>query len=522
MKKVKPILAALALAASFAACDAGFDAMNTSDIAINDIEPAFMLNHALYWTSPYYESTVAGVMNFEMAIVQQIVTPFGTSLRGGNYNQENPDMSNRHWNAFYGNVIKNTVDIIEKYSDDPERVNIVNMARILRAYAGMILTDSYGDVPYSQAGKGYHEGVLRPEYDTQESIYNAVLTELDAAVSALDPGGSVETAEVLYAGDIEKWKRFGWSLLFRAAMRVSEVDQALAQVYIDKAIAGGMLQSPADNALVRHGTEFRNTFGETLQARESANYYIPNTFINYLLDNNDPRIAIAIRHPGALNGGDQTEANRTRVPGEQIGFPMGYDNSSIVAKAAEDGVSSLYAYSQYDVTTIASIDVPFMMLTFSQNQLLLAEAVVRGWASGNASQLFESAIRAHFEDLTTHGHLVFDEGEVNAYVAAQVAAFNASDEMGQREHIGTQYWVTSFLNPSESWANFRRSGFPNLPPNPYPLSDIPAGEFIRRLIYPPGNDYNNNTANLQAAVDRQGPDEMDTRIWWDVELAWEP
>lgn len=499
-------------------CDTGFDAMNINQSAINELEPAILLNRALYWTSPYYTSTVAGVMNFEQAIVQQIVTPFGSSLRGANYNQENPSMSNRHWNAHYSNVIKNTIDIIETYSGIPERSNVVNMARIIRAYSGLILTDSYGEVPFSEAGLGFHQEIGQPVYDTQEFIYLEILSELETATAELSVGGET-VSEVLYAGDITKWKRFGYSLMLRVAMRLAERAPDVAQEYITKAINGGVMESSNDNALIRHNTEYRNTFGETLQARESANYYIPKTFIDYLLDNNDPRISIAARHPGALSGGDQVEDNRVRDPNEQIGFPIGYDNSSIVQRAQDDGVSSLYAYSQYDVTTIASNDVPFMMVTYSQTQFLLAEAVERTWATGDDVELFENGIRAHFNDLETLGKMSFDDAEVDSYVADQIAVYNSENK---REHIGTQYWVANFLNPMEAWANFRRSGYPDIPPNPYPLSDIPQGEFIRRLIYPPGNDFNDNTSNIQEAINRQGPDEMDTRVWWDTELAWEP
>ena len=83
------------------------------------------------------------------------------------------------------------------------------------------------------------------------------------------------------------------------------------------------------------------------------------------------------------------------------------------------------------------------------------------------------------------------------------------------EQINTQYWVSSFLNGEEAWANFRRSDYPALQPNPYPGSEI-YSDFILRLVYP-DNEYIVNKENLQEAVSRQGPDNLDTRIWWDVQ-----
>jgi hypothetical protein len=81
------------------------------------------------------------------------------------------------------------------------------------------------------------------------------------------------------------------------------------------------------------------------------------------------------------------------------------------------------------------------------------------------------------------------------------------------EQINTQYWAASFLNGPEAFANFRRSGFPALTPNPYPDKTI-GGNFITRLTYP-DTEFSSNTVNIQKALERQGKDNMDTRIWWD-------
>src|SRR3546814_257079 len=83
------------------------------------------------------------------------------------------------------------------------------------------------------------------------------------------------------------------------------------------------------------------------------------------------------------------------------------------------------------------------------------------------------------------------------------------------EQINTQYWVASFLNGPESFANFRRSDYPQLTPNPYPGSDLQSEDFIRRITYP-DPELNVNYENVQQAISRQGPDILDTRIWWDV------
>jgi hypothetical protein len=84
-------------------------------------------------------------------------------------------------------------------------------------------------------------------------------------------------------------------------------------------------------------------------------------------------------------------------------------------------------------------------------------------------------------------------------------------EGSELEQINTQYWISSFLNGPEAWANLRRSGYPELAPNPYPGRDV---EFINRLTYPT-SEISVNSANLNAAIAQQGPDNLATKVWWD-------
>jgi hypothetical protein len=232
--------------------------------------------------------------------------------------------------------------------------------------------------------------------------------------------------------------------------------------------------------------------------------------VDFFQANNDPRLDVmAVRYVGAINGSTQTEAVATRNPADQIGMPMGYDNTSIAPRAESDGVGSFYGYSQFDRNTVGSQGAPYFMLTYAQTQFLLAEAILRGWAQGDAATNFANGIRAHMEQLAIHNaNLIIEPSAIDAYLQAH--PLEAGKEL---ELINTQYWVASILNAEESFANFRRSGYPTLTPNPYPQSAI-DGDFIRRLNYHT-SEYTNNLENINAALSRQGPDKLDTRVWWD-------
>jgi hypothetical protein len=487
-----------------AGCDNGFDELNTNKTLATAINPLFSLNTAIVNTAP-----PGTTLPYELAIVQQIVSPNSGVIAGGNYNQDNRSVTRGLWENYYRNVLKNTADVMTKTMNEANRSNLYNMTRIIHANAGMILTDTYGDIPFLEAGKGFLANNVAPKYDAQQAIYDNILTELDEASAGLDASKPLETQDALYGGDITKWKRFGYSLLLRAAMRLSKADPAKAQLYAAKAAAGGVMQSNADNALIRHTAAFTNAVGNTLNSTEANNYYLTETFVNYLKSTKDPRLAsIAVRYVGAKNGAEQVAARVNRDTTVQIGMPMGYDNTSIAPVVTAKGLASFYDFSQLDRNRMGRNDAPNFLVTHAQTQLLLAEAAVRNWVQGDAATLYSNGIKAHMEQLSSYANAAVSAASMDEYIAA-----NPLDPAKALEQINTQYWVASFLNGPEAFANFRRSGFPNLPPNPL-RDDLEKESFIRRLTYPDA-EFSVNSGNIQEAVSRQGPDNLDTRVWWD-------
>ncbi|MGB3850031.1 MAG: SusD/RagB family nutrient-binding outer membrane lipoprotein [Tunicatimonas sp.] len=490
---------------ALSSCDEGFDELNTNEVFPTAIDPSFVMNDAILSAS-----VPTSVFVFELAIVQQVVTPNGSSLAGANFNQNNRGRGG-YWENHYPQVLKSTLDVLDQTQDDPELANLYNMARIWRAYAGMVLTDTYGDVPFSEAGLGFIGDISNPKYDPQQDIYNEILTELSEASAALSDANP-PVNEVLYGGDITKWKRLGYSLMLRAAMRLTEVAPQLAQQYTQQAVAGGLMESNADNAAVVHTDLYRSPVGNWLNGSEANNYFLVESFVDFLQENDDPRLgSIAVRYVGATNGAAQKPEIASLDPEVQIGFPMGFDNSTIGPVAAELGLASFYGFSQLDRSRLGKQTAPSFLVTHSLNQLLLAEAAVRGWVEGDAATYFSNGIRAHMEQMASYDPAAaIAEEDIAAYLAAQ--PLEAGREL---EQINTQYWVASFMNSAETFANFRRSDYPELTPNPYPGSEI-STDFILRLTYP-DSEAAVNAGSLSEAVSRQGPDALDTRVWWDVD-----
>ena len=502
------LISSLILLASIGlgSCDKGFDKMNVNPIALTAVEPSYQLNTTIVNTAPSY-----GNLSYETTIVKQMITPFSGQGSAANFNQDNRSVASGNWNSLYQNNIKELTDVIVKTKDLPAKSNLYNMARIWKAYSFMILTDTYGDIPYSQAGKNYLEGINTPIYDTQESVYSAILTELESASAALDASKAKVSTDLLYDGDVTKWKRFGFSLLLRASMRLSKVNPAKSAEYVAKAVAGGLMQSNADNAIIRHNASFANPIGSQLNGGQSAFFYLAEDFVDFLKKANDPRLeSIAVRYVGATSGAQQIESRANRTKDVQIGAPLGYDNTTITVAVKEKKLASLWDYSQLDRTRVGGLNAPSFLVTYSETQLLLAEAAHRKWTTGTASTLYSSGIKAHMQQFASYGTTsTISEAAINAYLLA-----NPLTPGKELEEINTQYWVSSFLVGPESWANFRRSGFPVLKPNSFPGSDLKTEPFIRRLTYVDA-ELNVNKANVQKAIERQGANTMDTRIWWD-------
>ncbi len=487
-------------------CDKGFDELNINKTAATAINPVFTLNNATI-----NMSFPTGTIFYEVGIVQQMVTPNSGVLTGANFNQDNRDNTVQNWQRYYRNVIRNTYDVIATTKTNAARSNLYNMARILQANAFMILTDSYGEIPYAEAAKGYTDQVVFPKYDTQQAIYTDIIKELGDASAALDASKTIETADVLYGGNVVLWKKYGYSLLLRAGMRLTKVDAAAAQAAVQKAVAGGVMAANADNAFIKHDANYVNGIGNLLNSTEAANVYLAAPFADYLKSTNDPRLkSIAVRYVGAKSGPEQIASRATTDPTLQIGMPFGFDNSSISSQVAANKLASFYDFSQVDRTRMAKNTAPLFLITHAQTQLLLAEAAQRGWVTAaTAAAYYANGIRAHMEQLASYdANAAVPATAIDTYLKDN--PYNAAKAL---EQINTQYWVASFLNGPEAFANFRRSGFPTLTPNPFPGKSI-KGTFIRRLTYP-NSEISVNSVNVKDAISRMGADDLDSKVWWD-------
>lgn len=420
----------------------------------------------------------------------------------------------------YFEQVKPIVDVVEATRGVAKYNNLHQIARIWKALIFQRLTDLYGDVPYSEAGQGYYTSNFLPKYDKQQDIYTDLLKEVDEATNALQAGGDNVTGDVIYKGDIDKWKRFGNSLLLRMAMRLVKVDETTARTYAQKAV-GKTMADNSDNAIVMNAvsgarvTQNRNS-QVLLGDGGQENYYVKwsATFINALKAANDPRLEkVAVTKLYLTESGKVQNSSFITAAASQKGQPNGKDLSGVAARDIRQD-ASYTSFTDYSSPHPGMIkrDGNTFILTYAQTELLWAEAAQRWSIGGSAADHYAKGVSAAISYLSQYdAAMAVSATAADAFAATQ--PYNAANGL---QLINTQYWLlcNTMFDFYETWINWRRSGYPALTPVVYP-ANATNGTIPRRFPYP-ANEAAYNNANYKAAADAvPGGDNLSGRVWWD-------
>lgn len=489
----------LLFALLLSACDEGFEELNVDPTKPTQVSVANKLTAAeLFISSERYDNWRAGLI-YQSTMMQHIATTAG--YWDGDKYTWNRGYASSLIDRYYGNAIKSLEDMLVQLDEEAAPDEMKAITRILRVFAFSRLTDLYGDVPYSEAGKAVISGILTPKYDAQSEIYADMLNELQESAAALGSGVSgFGDADIIYQGDQAKWKRLANSLMLRLGFRLIKVDPAGAQEWVTRAIAGGVMESNADIFYVPHtgGPEGVNRNGNGEVFTVDSNPRLSKTFVDYLQSTSDPRLPVL----GARRLDGSTD------PADLIGFPNGLDAQMLLDMTGEENMDN---YAEPNRNVITGEDAPMFFQTYAEVEFLLAEANVRWGLAGDPAGHYANGVRAAMEMLSLYGDGgAIDSGAIDTYLSG-----NPYDAGNALEQLNMQYWVVTFLNEYEAFSNWRRTGIPNLVPVNYP-GNVTNGTIPRRMSYSESEQVN-NPQNYQEAISRQGPDELTTRVWWDVQ-----
>ncbi len=421
----------------------------------------------------------------------------------------------------YSGPLEDLQTIID-YNSDPKTAGIasangsnanqIGIARILKAYTYWVVTDRWGDVPYSEALKGALN--TAPKFDAQEDIYFDMIKELKEAVAGFDGGGPIK-GDIMYGGNIAQWKKLANSLRMLMAMRMTKrypaVGGKAALAFADAASAsGGIMTDNADNFTVNYpGGTFKNDWYRTYESRDD--YAESKTLGDVLSGLGDTR--------------------QSAYGTNSVTFPYGLTRDLAVqySNSVGNGQSRVLAASKRLENS------PTFIITAATVLLCRAEGYERGWIAGGtlaAEADYNAAIAASFAQwgVAMPGSYLIGAANYNTGVGVgsnigagsapydqfRVADNNVQDASTPTKlsRIALQRWLAVYPNGDQAWAEWRRTGVPNVKGTRFATN---AGKQIpRRYVYGV-NDYNFNNAQTKAAAAKILPagDTQDGRVWWD-------
>ena len=540
MKSHIKIVAILSLVLMISgSCTDDFDKMNTyrSLITQDLVDVDMMFTRVLATAVVNGESGFGTTGNWAGMSVSGANRPFATGEANG------------VWNSVYGNYGRNLSDIVYICSTREDAENMINkkaIARILRVWAFARCTDTYGDIPYFESCLPVDEAITTPKYDKQSDIYADFFKELKEAVAELDDSKpSYGNADILYNGDIDKWKKFGNSLRLRLALRVRYADATLAGNQMADLTEADLITARGDDASIYNIDdlpEHQNDRYVDLVARKATvtKQYVAKTFLDILKINNDPRLHVFC---------DTVNAWFPQTPGyEDIPY-FGYRGRPLLSG---DNPQEGYAYGDNTVSRWSDllwVEIQeFPLYKASETYFNLAEAVLFGLKSGDAQEYYKKGIELaldHTKELYENAVPQLPEvvslfksgqpqGEIDTYLAnlleekritqEQIDDFLANEPTvtlsgtneEKLEQIINQKMIALFPQEHEGWCEHRRTGYPRIlvGEENSPLQ----GHMPRRMPWP-GEEQLINGEQYKIALEGIGGEGEDTRtttFWWEA------
>jgi len=463
----------IAVLVSFTSCDTvDFGDTNVDPNSPSDASTASLLTNAQKTVSGYIASTTSN------CYVQY--------LSNGQYDEESRYQT-LNWspNGYYAALV-DLQKIVELNTDESTKVaaqangsnaNQIAAASILRVYYFHGMTDRWGMLPYTEALRGLE--TQYPVFDSQQTIYNGLFTEIDAALAMIDNGNG-PSGDILFGGDMDMWKEFGNTIKLTMALRLSNADAATGESKFNQAM-NGAISSNSNNMMYTYLTEDTNDNPWEDRFETRRDYLVSDVFVDALIGSGtstapqDPRL-------------EKMAEPTFNSPTEFIGAPYGMSNS-----ATDD-------YSFITKNIIDKGDAPLMIYTYSEVLFARAEAAALGWTSENAETLFEEAITASMQQWGV------DSADIQTYLDS-ITYTGLSD-------IAYEKWVAMYLQGYNSWAEWRRQKAMGYE---VPLT-APAELLSNATGIPQRHGYSAtanalNEANYDAAITEQGADNLDTILW---------
>ncbi len=464
-------------------CDSRFENVNTNPNEPEEVSPNLLLPNIIRSSVNTSVNTAHTTGNLVLQYTAKV--SFATEIDRYNW------AGVGYWEAFYDDLrnVENLIEVArERENDSYQGVGLV-----LKSWIFSMLTDAYGDVPYSEVNQVL-EGEATPVYDRQPAVYDSLLTNLEEANRLLQPGdGASIQGDILYGGDVMMWKKLANSLRLRLLMRLSEKQGEIEGVNVQeqfRTIVNNPSQYPvfeanADNAALEYLESRPNEWPRhTSRIGTFRTYRMSQTFTERLKQLDDPRLSVFADLPDSLD--------------TYVGVPNGLsDSESNEFNGGRAFQSRLNTFRYFESPNAAK----GLIMTYAEVLFLKAEAAERGWTSGDAQSLYEAGIQKSMEQ--------YGQSMPDGYLTQPSVAYPSGDQTEALAQINRQKWVALFYTGLEGWFNWRRTGTPDIDPS---VQNVNQDQIPVRFRYPE-SEQSLNAENYQEAVERQGPNNINTEMW---------
>lgn len=493
MKKyIKQIVAGMAVAIACNSC-INLEEMNIDPNNPTTTDPALLLTSLAY--KAFDETSASVCQATKMMILTSGESPYQV------YKWTRGDFS-------YYNDLRN-VSKMKEEAEKGDQTAYQALALFFEAHYYYLLTMQFGDVPCTEALKGEASQLYQPVYDSQEVVLGTVLSKLEEANRLLAGNNAIISGDIIYGGNLEKWRRlinaYRLRVLITLSGKATVGSVNIASTFARIVSEEPLMTSDADNGQLVYLNQQDNRNPYFNDSDFGSGRYMDSTYVATLATRKDPRLfAFSTRTPKAEKAGLAVNDFLAYDGGDPA---VAY---SLVNDKVTLGGCSKPALRYYQDPT----NEPMLLLGYTEQQLILAEAVVRGWIAGDDRAYYESAVKASFKFYATYvkemaGYL--DDAAADTYLRGEGVAYTSSLTREQKiERIIMQKYIPTFLQGSlwipyydqlrTGYPEFRRTAGVNLP---------------YRWMYPQ-NEYNNNTTNVEAALRSQfgGSDKTSDKPWW--------
>ena len=490
MKRGILLPAVMVIAMILSACSESLVDMNTDPLRLSELPDEYLFTTAV-------RLTVGDVSNYDTRFGCQYAHMYveNSENRSADAYKDfhTQDVYKEMFAQAYINPLRYIIKVVSMTSEGETKNPVRNaIARIVAVVEYSRVTDCYGDIPYFEGARGM-ENILYPKYDKQELIYHDMMDQLKNAIEVLktaDPSMGYVGADPVYDNNLTKWLHFANSLRLRLAMRTRFVEPAASAAVIAECMNEPFIENNDGNfGLKYQESENPELYNPWYDVRKHQNWKMSDKFVEWLKSSNDPRLMIFVDttktgvYKGFING--LTDQEQSKYQWEDFSNPK----------------PALYAK-----------DMSQNLMCASEVWFLRAEAALFDLAPGDANQLYQEGIRRNMLQWNVPA-----DGITEFIATAPEATLNGSDE-NQFRQIATQMWIAFMPDFIEAWSNIRRTGYPVIPrrtdANIYSLG-VTNGILPARFKYS-SSEYRTNRTNLDVAIEQQGPDLIDTPVWWDV------